>query len=193
MQNLALSLQCSGLARASPPMTMQELSDTTDPAQRMPGFSVKGAEGGKTKTTHEENYFRCVHSDASHSGLKIWRLTQRWRQVHASVFKMTLNDLVHVCLLVLWGVRPRTPTKFFTLPHVVASWFDSSYTSKLVLNITPPHFLEFDSRVFVLSVFCSPPPQIEVTTLVVNSFWLHRKFQVLQALQTTWGGLGSFC
>lgn len=107
----------------------------------------------KRKTTHEENYFRCVHNDASHSGLKIWHLTQTWRQVHASVFKMTLNDLVHVCLLVLWGVRPRTPMKFFHPTSCVSImiWFILHF--KIGAQHYSPHLSEIDSRVFVLFGF----------------------------------------
>lgn len=71
--------------------------------------------------------------------------------------------------------------KFFTLPHVVPSWFDSSYTSKLVLNITPPIFQKFKN--------------LFPGFLVLFGGFLFSTIsdtQVLQALQTTWGDLEAF-
>lgn len=144
----------------------------------------------KRKTTHEENYFRCVHNDASHSGLKIWHHRQMWHQVHASV----CNDCectvgFQACLLVLWGVRPRTPMKFFhpTSCGSIMIWFILHF--KIGAQHYPPHLSEIDSRVFVLFGFLFSTSD-RSNNPVVKSFWLLGKFQVLQALQTTSGGLG---
>ena len=130
---------------------------STDPAQRMPGFSVKGAEGGKTKTTHEENYFRCVHNAASHSGLKIWHHRQMWRQVRASVFKMTLNDLVHIAFSGLFvsslGSKTTDSYEVFS-PYLM--WFHHDLIHLTLQNwcsTLPPHLSDIYSRVFVLFSF----------------------------------------
>ena len=111
----------------------------------------------KRKTTHQENYFRCVHNDASHSGLKIWHLTQMWRQVHASVFKMTLNDLVHIAFSGLFvsslGSKTTDSYEVFS-PYLM--WFHRDLIHLTLQNwcsTLPPHLSEIDSRVFVLFSF----------------------------------------